>query len=613
MDNHLACVNCVRWSINGQMLASGGDDKIIMIWKKGKGGSGVFGSSGITKTTESWRCVSTLRGHAGDVLDLAWSPQDRWLASCSVDNTIIIWDIQALPAIVSVLKGHTGLVKGVAWDPVGKFMASQSDDRSVKIWKSSDWTNQCTITEPFEECGGTTHILRLSWSPDGQYLVSAHAMNGGGPTAQIIEREGWKCDTDFVGHRKAVTCVRFHNSILKKQTKTNKSQQYCCLAIGSRDSSLSIWMTALQRPLLVIHDLFEDSVLDLSWSTDGCVLLACSGDGTIACLQFTQPELGTPLSEDDKNSLYQRMYGKSAKIDMTAQSGKDMIIENSDMLNLSVDKPKAPKFTIGNTGDDSIVLNSSIRTEIIAENSNIKNDLFNVVPISPAKAIHKQIETRTADGKRRITPVYIPLEIEIGESATPQFVSSSGCGTNIVVEKTTTELKENEKVFKLTINGNDENSIDETKLDARLTKRVLAAPATANLQNIPNTNKESKIEQIAVLPRPILLTGGKAVALKGIVTKPSGQLRIQVSNGSCNTAYGPLCKISCLNVTKPDIKIWEIFIGSAAVNISCSFKNVIVCSIDGTLRFFDVSSGILVFPILNLPSPAILCCFVSFF
>lgn len=50
-------------------------------------------------------------------------------------------------------------------------------------------------------------MLRMGWSPDGQYLVSAHAMNGGGPTAQIIEREGWVTDKDFVGHRKAITCV----------------------------------------------------------------------------------------------------------------------------------------------------------------------------------------------------------------------------------------------------------------------------------------------------------------------------------------------------------------------------------------------------------------------
>lgn len=59
----------------------------------------------------------------------------------------------------------------------------------------------------FLQCGGTTHVLRLSWSPDGHYLVSAHAMNNSGPTAQIIEREGWKTNMDFVGHRKAVTVV----------------------------------------------------------------------------------------------------------------------------------------------------------------------------------------------------------------------------------------------------------------------------------------------------------------------------------------------------------------------------------------------------------------------
>ena len=32
-------------------------------------------------------------------------------------------------------------------------------------------------------------------------------MNNSGPTAQIIERDSWKTELDFVGHRKAVTCV----------------------------------------------------------------------------------------------------------------------------------------------------------------------------------------------------------------------------------------------------------------------------------------------------------------------------------------------------------------------------------------------------------------------
>lgn len=65
LDNHLACVNCVRWSRNGQMLASAGDDKIIIIWKRVKGASTVFGGSVVTKMTENWRCMVQLRGHSG--------------------------------------------------------------------------------------------------------------------------------------------------------------------------------------------------------------------------------------------------------------------------------------------------------------------------------------------------------------------------------------------------------------------------------------------------------------------------------------------------------------------------------------------------------------------
>jgi len=63
------------------------------------------------------------------------------------------------------------------------------------------------ITEPFKNAGGTTHALRLHWSPDGQCIASAHAMNNGGPVSKIIERKNWRTQMDFVGHRKAVTAI----------------------------------------------------------------------------------------------------------------------------------------------------------------------------------------------------------------------------------------------------------------------------------------------------------------------------------------------------------------------------------------------------------------------
>ncbi|KAJ8312148.1 hypothetical protein KUTeg_009521 [Tegillarca granosa] len=300
MDNHLACVNCVRWSNSGKFLASGGDDKLIMIWQTTRYGgvSTAFGSG--TQNVEQWRPASTLRGHAGDVLDLSWSPNDAWLASCSVDNTIVIWNGEKFPEQVTVLKGHVGLVKGVTWDPVGKYIASQADDKSVRVWRTRDWQEESAITEPFQECGGTTHVLRLNWSPDGAYIVSAHAMNNSGPTAQIIEREGWKATLDFVGHRKAITVVRFNPNIFSKRKKNSEqSQQYTCCAIGSRDRSLSVWLTALKRPLVVTHDLFNNSILDITWSRNGMELLACSCDGTVAYIDFTIEEIGVPMSQKD--------------------------------------------------------------------------------------------------------------------------------------------------------------------------------------------------------------------------------------------------------------------------------------------------------------------------
>lgn len=60
---------------------------------------------------EAWKCIATLNSHTGDVLDLAWAPHDGWLASCSVDNTVIVWNTMKFPEKLAVLKGHTGLVK----------------------------------------------------------------------------------------------------------------------------------------------------------------------------------------------------------------------------------------------------------------------------------------------------------------------------------------------------------------------------------------------------------------------------------------------------------------------------------------------------------------------
>lgn len=646
MDNHLGCVNCVRWSLNGTMLASGGDDKIIMIWKRIKGTGGAsFG--GLSKNHENWRCMYTLRGHEGDVLDLSWSPGDRWLASSSVDNSVFVWDLTSSPpTVVSILKGHTGLVKGVTWDPVGKYLASQSDDRSVRIWKTSDWKCDSTITGPFAECGGTTHVLRLSWSPDGQYLVSAHAMNGGGPTAQIIDREGWKCDKDFVGHRKAVTCVRFHGSIMMRTApKTSKTQQYCVLAVGSRDKSLSVWMTALQRPLVVIHEVFQDSVLDMSWSTDGYILMACSGDGTVIFIQFNEKDLGTPLSENEKNVLYQRMYGKGFH-DMNVSTDKDSIIENAEQLNSSALQAQGPPTMISMpppstnllpktstpTAEPTIQLEnyskiaSRMEGTLTAGEINIISSSTTTAISSPAKqAIHKQIETRTKDGKRRITPMFIPVsqDEEMETRTTTVVVQKRSVdvhqpSNSISLLNTSIDVRAQKSTSPMAVDNNQRHVMDSRLAKVSLppartdSSSLLANPTDNNHQKNGSphkTNLPAQARNLFAATSSIGNSSSSSGRSDG-VTRIIGSRRVVVQNNfqkPTPTMPTAIHRLVCFDNKKTEqtatpAALWQFVTGAAICNFNTSIRYIVLGCVDGSVYFLDVNYGALVLPVITMAS-----------
>ncbi|XP_044020058.1 protein HIRA homolog [Aphidius gifuensis] len=580
LDNHLACVNCVRWSANG-LLASGGDDKVIMIWRLSNsgGGSSMFGSK---PSVENWRCIATLRCHEGDILDLAWAPHSPWLASASVDNSVIVWDATKFPAIVAILKGHTGMVKGVTWDPVGKYLATQSDDRTLRVWRTADWGDSALISEPFDECGGTTHVLRLSWSPDGQYLVSAHAMNGGGPTAQIIERDGWTQDKDFVGHRKAVTCVRFNGNILQKnQPGSSKPQQYCCVAIGSRDRSLSVWLTSLKRPLVVINELFTHSVLDLSWSPCGLRLAACSWDGTVAFVQFTEKELGQPLDPAEQCILHERLYGKPLV------PGACTVMETPSLLNLKISEPE--------TKNDKPLSNGITQTSSSSTTTAATTTTTNTTTTPVKGPINKQIETRTSDGRRRITPMFIPPSPDINSTEnldetpaaknSPTFTSTSQTKSSIIIEKRNDVVTPNVSITTNSL----ESSSSNKKQGQKLKKRQLSVTKI-----ISNSNNK----------KPKLCFNNSNTS--GNVLPPL-QPSKSMSQQSAHYAVTVINKqeLSHLQVFRgTDIEpTWDLYMGYNAVGLAVSAGLIVVGLEDGSIHIFDPVKGTRPAPPLVPPSP----------
>ena len=86
---HSSTINIVRFSPNGQYLASGSDDQMIIIWTL----KSVPAEFGKLDEVIQWGQPRQLRGHVGDVSDLCWTRESSHLVSGSMDGTTILWSV----------------------------------------------------------------------------------------------------------------------------------------------------------------------------------------------------------------------------------------------------------------------------------------------------------------------------------------------------------------------------------------------------------------------------------------------------------------------------------------------------------------------------------------
>ncbi|KAJ1607924.1 hypothetical protein OIY81_2817 [Cryptosporidium canis] len=130
-------VNCIRFSSTGELLASGGQDDSLCIWRPTTEKQQVaFGhnSEDVLGFPEYWKRITVMRCMA-PVISICWSPDDLKVVVGTEDDRVTIWNVYT-GKLLRQLDAHTHIVMGVSWDPKDEFIASQSSDQTVRIWKS---------------------------------------------------------------------------------------------------------------------------------------------------------------------------------------------------------------------------------------------------------------------------------------------------------------------------------------------------------------------------------------------------------------------------------------------------------------------------------------------
>uniref|UniRef100_A0A5B7AI15 Uncharacterized protein n=1 Tax=Davidia involucrata TaxID=16924 RepID=A0A5B7AI15_DAVIN len=161
---HKGFIRTMKFSPDGQYLASGGKDGVVRIWHvttadascKSLYTEGNFGSPKKEDNSNSGRKTSShasvvipdkvfrieesplheFHGHTSDVLDLAWS-KSNYLLSSSEDKTVRLWQV-GCDECLSVFH-HNDYVTCIQFNPVDEnYFISGSLDGKVRVWGLSE-------------------------------------------------------------------------------------------------------------------------------------------------------------------------------------------------------------------------------------------------------------------------------------------------------------------------------------------------------------------------------------------------------------------------------------------------------------------------------------------
>jgi hypothetical protein len=110
---------------------------------------------------------TVLAGHSDAAFGLAFSPDNRTLATGSMDCTVKLWDM-ATGRERAALGGHEHRVDTLAYSPDGRLLASGDDEGRVLLRRTEDLAEVARLRHQ------STGFLGFGFTPDGRHFAVKH-------------------------------------------------------------------------------------------------------------------------------------------------------------------------------------------------------------------------------------------------------------------------------------------------------------------------------------------------------------------------------------------------------------------------------------------------------
>jgi WD40 repeat protein/transcriptional regulator with XRE-family HTH domain len=242
------------WSVaisrTGQYWAAGSLQGNVRVWRE-----------------NGQRLYLSWQAHTNTITSVAFSPDERTLATSSWDGTIKLWELQS--GALFWIGRHSSHVYRIAFSPDGQMLASGGLDPTFRLWEVSSGKQIHTRLSPD---GG---VISLAWSPDGRWLATG-CWDG---SIRI-----WQIGPDGPCLASDTRALVGHNTWVRALTFAPDSTQ---LASGSWDGTVKQWDVISGRLLQTLTG-HTQKVYDVLWSPDGRTIASASEDQRICLWDVAQ-------------------------------------------------------------------------------------------------------------------------------------------------------------------------------------------------------------------------------------------------------------------------------------------------------------------------------------